>query len=285
MLSIGAGGVLAGMGFEAFSGIEEGLSGLIGGAIQANMNVQSLQMTLQAIYGDAREASDAFAWVTAFERRVPFNLEDIQQAAVSVAALGDDISKVLPALATMSSVAQVPLQTATQAFQDAQNGLNRMLERDLHVGPEELVPFGLKIDASSKEDLTTFAAAFEKFAAARYPDAIANQMGTLQGKLSSLETQWYNIEIALGKPIFNVLQVDAQRLLDWLNSHQDDVKQFATNVGDGLAAVVGSLSLAVPGAITLDSERHRRGHRGMGHAQGRHGGCGRILQWRGRGHS
>lgn len=247
--SIIGGGFLAGLGFEAFRGVEEALSGIVGGAVSANMNVQSLRMTLSAIYGDAREANDAFAWLTQFEKGVPFALPELQQGAVTIASLGEDITKVMPALAAAASVAQVDFTTASQAFMDAREGLNRMLERDLHIRPEQLEPFGLKIDASGKEDLNTFAAAFEAFVAKRYPNAITDQMHTLRGELSSLETQWFNIEVALGKPIFAVLQKDAQVLLDYLNAHPQDIQRWATDVGNAIAASAAVVSLAVPKAI------------------------------------
>jgi TP901 family phage tail tape measure protein len=60
-------------------------------------------------------------------------------------------------------------------------------------------------------------------------------------------TQQFNLlKMVVGQPILQVLQTDLIRFTDYLKTHQDDVRQWADGVGQGLAGAVALVSIAVP---------------------------------------
>ncbi len=249
---------LGSLGFEAFSQAELGVESFGKGLIEANATAEQLTQTMAAIYHSAPEAQQAVAFMTQFALAAPFTRTSIMQAGTTIAALGMDITQVLPALGNLSAVMGTQLPVAAQAFMDAYEGRFQMLQRDLHVSKQQLEAYGLQISATGQIVQSTFAPAFERFVAANYPTAMALQMKTFNGQMSNATDQFQNFERVAGHAIFEKLKTEVGGFLTYLQTHQNEVNVFASTIGDVLGGAMNTLFTgihavvdALPGMINL----------------------------------
>jgi len=249
---------LGSLGFEAFSQAELGVESFGKGLIEANATAEQLTQTMAAIYHSAPEAQQAVAFMTQFALAAPFTRTSIMQAGTTIAALGMDITQVLPALGNLSAVMGTQLPVAAQAFMDAYEGRFQMLQRDLHVSKQQLERYGLQLTATGQIVQSTFAPAFERFVAANYPTAMALQMKTFNGQMSNATDQFQNFERVAGHAIFEKLKTEVGGFLTYLQTHQNEVNVFASTIGDVLGGAMNTLFTgihavvdALPGMINL----------------------------------
>jgi len=249
---------LGSLGFEAFNQAEIGVEKFGEGLIQANATAESLTQTMAAIYHSGAEAQQAVAWMNQFALAAPFTRESIMRASTTIAALGMDITQVIPALGNLAAVMGTDMPTAAQAFMDAYEGRFQMLQRDLHVSKQQLEAYGLQIDATGKLVQSSFAPAFERFVAANYPKAMALQMQTFNGQMSNATDQFQNFERIAGHGIFLKLKQETGDFLTYLQTHQQEVNVFASAVGTVLGGAMNTVFIgvhavvdALPGMINL----------------------------------
>lgn len=222
--------------FQAIFGLIEGVQHFVGDMLGMNEQFQSLTITLKNFVG-AQKAADLVNWITAFGQRVPFTTEAVMQAVVAVTALGDNAKQVVPMLATLAAQMGVSLPTATQALQDAQNGLWRMMERDLHINREELVKFGLEVDKKGHVLNNTLLPALERFAQAKFPTALSDRMASFGGLIQESTDLIQLFAKALGQPLFDLAQQGLGKVVAWAQdpATQQGLQQLGTIAGGALA--------------------------------------------------
>lgn len=244
-LSEGLGGVfeqatkLAGafLEFQAAMEVVNAVKDFIGSMFGMNESFQSLTITLKNFVG-AQQAADLVNWVQQFGMHVPFTTQAIMQAVVATTALGDNAEQVVPMLATLAAQMGVSLPTATQALQDAQNGLWRMMERDLHVTKDQLVAFGLEVDSKGHVLNDSLLPALEKFTQAKFPTALSDRMATFGGLLAEATDLIQLFAKSLGAPLFAMAQEGLGKIVAWAQdpTTQQWLNNLATLAGDRLAS-------------------------------------------------
>lgn len=238
------------LGFEALNEAQIGIESFGKGLIEANATAESLTQTMAAIYHSGAEAQQAVAWMNNFALSAPFTRESIMQASTTIAALGLDITQVIPALGNLAAVMRTDMPTAAQAFMDAYEGRFQMMQRDLHVSKQQLVEYGLQIDANGKIVSSSLAPAFERFVAANYPRAMTQQMTTFNGQMSNLTDQFQNFERIAGGEVFGKLKEQLLGFLTYLQGHQQEVNAFAATIGEGLGNAFTLLSQGVSAVVS-----------------------------------
>lgn len=247
-----AAGFAAGaLGYSAIMETVGGIEALGKGLIETNATAEQLTQTMAAIYHSGAEAQDAVSWITQFALAAPFTRQSIMQASVTIAALGQDITQVIPALGNLASVMGTDMPTAAQAFMDAYEGRFQMMQRDLHVSKQQLQEYGLEISNTGKIVASTLAPAFERFVAANYPNAMSLQMHTFNGQMSNLEDQLQNVERIVGHGVFEALKGEMFDLIGYLQSHQGAVNAFAATLGDGLGAAAHVLFTGLRDVVSI----------------------------------
>jgi len=236
-----AGGVV--LGDMMFRGLDDAVNSLRDfgtNLIDVNARAEQLTNSLTSIYQSATEAAKAMAFMMDNALHNPYTLTAIREAGTKLAASGSDITSALPAIENAAARSGASLAVATQAYVDAKEGLYRMLGRDLYIQKSQLVPYGLKEDATGHVDPTTFESAFAKFEAAKdkgSPDGLTatqRQMQTFTGMMSNLQDQWLNFESIAGKGIFSIIKRDLADFLSYLYLHKQEVADFAFQVGQVL---------------------------------------------------
>lgn len=220
--------------FEAIGEVINTVQNFAGAMIGMNSQFQNLGVTLKNFVGQ-QQANSIVAWVQQWAQNVPFTTSAVEQAVVAITALNDNAEQVVPALATVAAQMGKDLPTAVQAFTDAQNGRWIMLQNQLHITKEDLVPFGLELDKSGKVLNDSFVPAFEKFAATKFPTALSDSMHTFSGEMAELNDKFQLLAATAGQPLFDLFQQSAEGALQFLQDHQDTINQFATAVGQDLA--------------------------------------------------
>lgn len=247
---IGKSFLVGALGYMAISEAIGGVEDLGKSLIATNATAEQLQQTFTAIYQSSTEGAQAMGWLTSFAMNAPFTREAIQQAGTTIAALGMNITQVLPSLGNMAAVMGQGMPTAAQAFMDAYEGRFQMLQRDLHVSKQQLEEYGLQIDKTGKIVQSTFAPAFEAFVAAHYPNGMALQMETFNGQMSNFVDHLQLIERSAGGAMFKELKGSLTDVIGYMNTHQGEILGIAAAFGQDLAA---GMRLAGEGAQWLMS--------------------------------
>lgn len=242
------------LGFEGIERTVDTIKELAHGLVEANAAAETLTQTFAAIYGSGAAAKQAVDWITQFALNAPFTRSSIMEAGVAIAAIGGNITEVLPALGNLASVMNVDMPTAAQALQDAFEGRFAMMQMDLNVTKQQLESFGLQVSNTGQIVTSTLIPAFEKFVAAKYPNGMALQMQTFNGQMSNLEDQWQNIERVMGKGLFTVVKGDLANLIGFISSHQAEVNAFAQSIGEGIGHAAQAAGDALRGLLAIMPE-------------------------------
>ncbi len=232
--------------FQAFNAAFEGVSNFLGNMMGMNAQFENLTITLKNFVG-AKQAADITDWTKAWAQNIPFTTASVEQTVVAITALQENAEQVVPALATVASQMGTDLPTATQAYVDAVNGRWIMLQNQLHITKEELVPFGLEMDKQGHVLNDSFVPAFQKFAETKFPTALSDNMHSLSGMLAEADDKIQLLAMDVGEPLFQDFEQGLGKALDWVSDpqHEQAIDNIAAAVGQGLATGFEDLGSAL----------------------------------------
>jgi hypothetical protein len=222
-----------GTGYQVFNALTDSVFGFIGGLITVNATLQTNERTFSAIFGSGGAGEQAVKWLDEFARHVPATREEMIQAGLTVATLGDDLNKVIPALSDVAAVMGVDMTRAAQAFADAQLGRFEMLQMTLHVTKQELVNYGLELDNQGHVLNDSFVPAFLKLAQTpQFLGQAEKQVHTFTGALSNIGDNLSRLQELAGASAFRVLEKELNVLNKALDS--PTAARWAAGIGDAL---------------------------------------------------
>ncbi|HZS89885.1 MAG TPA: hypothetical protein VFE42_20635 [Chloroflexota bacterium] len=233
---------------------------LVSGFVEANSAAETLQTQLGALYGSSTEAAQAMDWMNSQATKIPFTLDSWREAGKTLVATGQDITQMLPALGNIAAAQGASITAAADAFSRADlTGNVRGLVSTLHLSKTELESFGLQLTKGGAIITSTLAPAIERLAQARFGDAMQQQVSTMAGGFTALQNEWVIFQEIAGSGLFDGIKSQLQGIIDWFNSHQGVVQQWATMVGSALGDVAAAvfelardvMSVAVPAANLL----------------------------------
>jgi hypothetical protein len=219
--------------------------------ITANSSLEQFGKSLQVLYGNAAEATQASNFLTQFAITTPDTLENIRAAGLEMVAIGQDITQVMPAIGNAAAAMGTTTTLASHALARAFQNDFEIMRQELHISQQDLVPFGLQMDKSGHVLQSTLIPAFEKFVQARFGDAMSQQMKTGAGAWSNVEDAFQHAAQVIGQPLFASLTKDMNGFLDFLNTHKADVAAFSDAMGHGLAQGVEGAIHAVQSLASI----------------------------------
>lgn len=210
--------------------------------IDVGIQIESLQIRLNALFGSVEEGSKAFLVMTRYASRVPFTLGQIQEASGNLAVVADDANELAEVLEITGNVASATglsfEQTATQIQRSFSGGIasaDIFRER----GVRAMLGFEAGVEVTLAQTIKAFK---EKFGeGGEFGNVTANLANTLQGTLSMLEDKLLQFRMAISETFFVTLKKELKSFDENLNKSSEAITRFGNEVGKRLASAVTSI--------------------------------------------
>lgn len=206
-----------------------GLGALAGGvsilsALSKAANMESLNVSMEVLIGNAEEATKVMAELRQFAGATPFNTREVMEAGKNLIALGsstETLTAELRALGDVSAGMQIPLKDMVDIYGKARTqgtlfaeDLNQLAGRGVPIFKELARVLGVsenQIKKMASEGQITFPMLQKVFSdltseGGKFFGMMEKQSGTTQGLLSTLKSELDNLLIAIGTPINDFLK-------------------------------------------------------------------------------
>lgn len=204
--------------------------------------IENLQVRLKALFGSAEEGARAFDVMVKFASRVPFSLEDIQQASGNLAVVSKDANELAEILEITGNVASATgldfRQTSEQIQRSFAGGI-----ASADVFRERGVRAMLGFNAGAKVSINDTIKAFkEKFSGdGEFGNVTADFAKTLTGTLSMLQDKLFSFRKAIADEFMVTLKKEFGDLDKSLADNQEAIQKFGQEVGKDLAELTSTL--------------------------------------------
>ena len=255
----GVRGKLKGLKDSIFS-VQGALVGLGGGLairsiVGTGRSIEDLQVRLKQLFGSTQEGAKAFDVMANFASKVPFSLEQIQQASGNLAVVAGDANQLSKILEITGNVAAVTgLDFATTAEQIQRSFSAGIGAADLF--REKGVRNMLGFQAGAAVSIEATAEAFQKVfgRGGRFGQATDDLANTFEGTISMLNDKVFSFKkTLLDAGFFAELKKQFGDLDEFLNDNAEQLEQIAITIGTNLAQ--GTIKAAEGIKILADSFR------------------------------
>ena len=207
--------------------------------VSVGKQIENLQVRLKALFGTADEGARAFDVMVKFASRVPFSLEDIQQASGNLAVVSKDAEELAEILEITGNVASATgldfRQTAEQIQRSFAGGI-----ASADVFRERGVRAMLGFNAGAKVSINDTIRAFkEKFSGdGEFGQVTADFAQTLTGTLSMLQDKLFSFRKAIADEFMGEIKKQFSELDSTLKQAQRPIEEFGNQIGRELAGAV-----------------------------------------------
>jgi len=218
--------------------------GLIAGAfgaiqikkvVDVGRQIEDLQVRLKALFGTAQEGAKAFDVMVKFAGRVPFTLNDIQQASGNLAVVAKDAEELAEILEITGNVAGATgldfTQTAEQIQRSFAGGIasaDVFRER----GVRSMLNFQAGAEVSASETIRAFKEKFGK--GGEFGNVTNDLANTLTGTLSMLEDKLFQFRKAISDEFTVVLKENFKELNKSFDESSKQIEELGKSIGKEL---------------------------------------------------
>ena len=244
-------GRLAGLKRAIFS-VQGALVALGGGLairsiIGTGRSIEDLNVRLKQLFGSAEEGAKAFDVMANFAAKVPFSLEQIQQASGNLAVVATDanqLSKILEITGNVAAVTGLDFaQTAEQIQRSFAGGIaaaDVFRER----GVRDMLGFSAGATVSVEETIKAFEKVFSK--GGRFGKATDELATTFTGTLSMLGDKLFNFKRDVaGEGFFDELKKEFKSLNQFIEENSADFEAIGKAISKVLTVAVKAFATAV----------------------------------------
>lgn len=217
---------------------------------EAGANLESYQVTLQQLYGDAQQAGEAMDWIMGMQVRTPYTPEELLSALKPLKVFGMDAEKWLPAIGDMASTMGKDITDAAtgvaKAFSAGQAGADALRE-SYGVTMANLVKVSGYTEKELREDMNKYRDALFTFITdPKFAGGMKRYAQTFKGVLSSIKGGFQTFTMFLGREINNVMKADFQKVVDWIVRAYESGKleEWARRAAEGFRMIWQGLKKA-----------------------------------------
>ena len=207
--------------------------------VDVGINIENLQIRLEALFGSAKEGERAFEAMLEFAGKVPFTLGEIQSASGNLAVVAKDaeeLSKVLEITGNVSAVTGLDFQQTAEQIQRSFSGGIASADVFRERGVRDLLGFSAGATVSAEETRKAFEKVFGKGGTfGNVTDQLAN---TLTGTVSMIKDKFMQFQIAVSESFFAELKKQFGDLNKLLDDNSEKIKEIGRSVGETLAKTV-----------------------------------------------
>jgi len=227
-----------------FGGLLAGAFGIyqVVQVVNVGKQVENLQVRLKALFGTAEEGARAFEVMRKFASRVPFSLEEIQQASGNLAVISEDaneLGEVLEITGNVASATGLDFRQASEQIQRSFAGGIASADVFRERGVRAMLGFNAGAKVSINDTIKAFK---EKFGQGGEFGNVTNDFAkTLTGTLSMLSDKLFNFRLAISEEFMKALKKEFGDLDESLQNSQDAIEKFGQEIGKDLAGLTSSL--------------------------------------------
>jgi len=225
----------------AIIGVGAGL--VIKSFVNVGKNVEDLQVRLKQLFGSTQEGAKAFDEMSKFASKVPFSLEQIQNASGNLAVVSGNaerLSKILEITGNVASVTGLDFQTTAEQIQRAFAGGIASADIFREKGVRDLLGFKAGATVSAEETIKAFEKVFGK--GGKFGGATDELSRTFTGVLSMLGDSLFNFKKRVADAdFFDAIKKEFKDLDDFIKENQDTFNDIADAIGFVLTGAYESL--------------------------------------------
>ena len=214
--------------------------------VNVGQQIEGLEVRLNALFGSTEEGAKAFQVMTDFAGRVPFSLEQIQQASGNLAVVSEDadeLAKILEVTGNVASTTGLDFRTTAEQIQRAFAGGIASADIFREKGVRALLGFEAGATVSIEETRRRF---FEMFGeGGEFGDMTDKLAQTFEGTMSMIGDHVFNFKRIINEEFFSSIKQQTNNLLFFLQSNQDKVRDFGEAIGKVLATAVNTFAMVV----------------------------------------
>jgi len=229
----------------AFIGLGAGL--VTKSFISTGRSIEDLQVRLKQLFGSTQEGAKAFDVMANFASKVPFSLEQIQEASGNLAVVAGDadrLAKILEITGNVASVTGIDFRTAGEQIQRSFAGGIASADIFRERGVRDMLGFKAGATVSAEETVKAFERVFGKDG--RFGKATDELANTFTGTLSMLGDKLFNFKRGVaGAGFFDELKKEFKALNEFIEQNTADFEA----IGNVISKVLTFAVKAFAGAI------------------------------------
>ena len=232
---------------NAFIGLGAGV--VLKGFIDAGIQIENLEVQLNALFGSAEKGQKALKSVTDFAAGTPFELRNIQQGITALATVSeraenagvsfDELLKITGNTATVlgGDFALAALQIQ-RSFSAGVSSAELFRER----GVRAMAGFKEGVRVSVDDSIKGLAKAFGT--GGEFGNLIDDLSKPLFGTISNLKDAFFIFQVEVAKGFFEALKDNLGDLKKTVETNKDSIAEFGNTIGKGLSvAINGTVSV------------------------------------------
>ena len=229
----------------AFIGLGTGL--VVKSFISTGRSIEDLQVRLKQLFGSTQEGAKAFDVMANFASKVPFSLEQIQEASGNLAVVAGDadrLAKILEITGNVASVTGIDFRTAGEQIQRSFAGGIASADIFREKGVRDMLGFKAGATVTAEETVRAFEKVFGK--GGRFGNATDELANTFTGTLSMLGDKLFNFKRGVaGAGFFDELKKEFKSLNEFI---EENAEAFET-IGFAISKVLVFAVRAFAGAL------------------------------------
>jgi len=256
---------------QAFNGIKGKLAGLRGAVfnlrtafatlgaglvaksfVTTGRSIEDLNVRLKQLFGSASEGAKAFEVMSEFAGKVPFSLEQIQEASGNLAVVSGDadrLAKILEITGNVASVTGIDFRTAGEQIQRSFAGGIASADIFREKGVRDMLGFKAGATVTAEETIKAFERVFGKDG--KFGGATDELANTFTGTLSMLGDKLFNFKKNVANAeFFSALKGEFKDLNKFIEENADAFETISEVIGSVLAGAVKLFSISIKGIAT-----------------------------------
>ena len=226
---------------NAFIGLGAGV--VLKGFVDAGIQIENLEVQLNALFGSAKEGKKALKSVTDFAAGTPFELRNIQQGITALATVRkraeesgvsfDELLKITGNTATVlgGDFALASLQIQ-RSFSAGISSAELFRER----GVRAMAGFKEGVRVSTDDSIKGLAKAFGT--GGEFGNLIDDLSKTLFGTISNLKDAFFIFQVEVAKGFFGALKDNLGDLKKTVETNKRTIADFGNTIGRGLSSAI-----------------------------------------------
>nr|BAR32108.1 putative tape measure protein [uncultured Mediterranean phage uvMED] len=233
---------------NAFLGLGAGV--VIKGFINAGIQIENLEVQLNALFGSAREGKKALKAVTDFAAGTPFELKNIQQGITALAtvrekaeASGVSFEELLKITGNTATVLGGDFALAALQIQRSFSAGISSAELFRERGVKAMAGFKEGVRVSTDQSIAGLSKAFGT--GGKFGNLIDDLSKTLFGTISNIKDAFFIFQVEVSKGFFEALKSNLGDLKKTVETNKQSIAEFGNTIGKGLSSAINGTVSAV----------------------------------------
>jgi len=228
---------------NAFIGLGAGV--VLKGFVDAGIQIENLEVQLNALFGSAREGKKALKEVTDFAAGTPFELKNIQQGITALATVrkraeenGVSFQELLKITGNTATVLGGDFALAALQIQRSFSAGIASAELFRERGVRAMAGFSAGTTVSVDESIKGLSKAFGT--GGEFGSLIDDLSKTLFGTISNLKDAFFIFQVEVSKGFFGALKSNLGDLKKTVEENRKEIAEFGQVIGSGLSTVINA---------------------------------------------